>query len=127
MRADVAGRITAVSGMVVTVVTAFWETTDARTVYWPASANVHDTLICPMKPDSTRSPMPDPQSNATLAGGPALGSEDVTTRVVFHTSLTYATSPFALTLTLKLGTGLGVGAGWLVGAGEVGDGATGVG
>jgi hypothetical protein len=41
--------------------------------------------------------------------------------------LTYATSPFALTLTLKLGTGLGVGAGWLVGAGEVAGGATGVG
>jgi len=32
-------RITAVSGMV-TVVTAFWKTTDARTVYRPASANV---------------------------------------------------------------------------------------
>jgi hypothetical protein len=41
--------------------------------------------------------------------------------------LTYATSPFALTLTLKLATGLGAGAGWLVGAGEVAAGATGVG
>lgn len=38
-----------------------------------------------------------------------------------------ATFPFALTLTLKLGTGCDVGAGWLVGAGEVGEGATGVG
>jgi len=103
---DVAGRITAVS-RTVTVVTAFWKTTDARTAYWPAFANVHDTLICPTKPDSSFSPMPDPQSNAT----PALGSEDVTMRVVFHTSLTYATSPFVLTLTLKLGTGCGVGAG----------------
>src|SRR5512138_1940219 len=57
-----ADRITAVIGSV-TVETVFWNITDARTVYRPASANMHDTLICPMKPDSTRSPMPDPQSN----------------------------------------------------------------
>lgn len=88
---------------------------------------MHDTLSCPMKPGSTRSPTPDPQSNATLAGGPALGSEDVTTRVVFQTSSTYATSPSASTLTLKLATGRGVGAASLVGSGAVGDGATGVG
>jgi hypothetical protein len=41
--------------------------------------------------------------------------------------LTYATSPFTLTLTLKLGTGFGAAAGWLVGAGKVAAGATGVG